>query len=78
MMVPLAFLLQRYVKNSEKSMKIVTTRKENLNIFLTTQGISIKFSVKMTIMKILKVTKTRASPSLSRRYIFEKTTGGTN
>ena len=59
-------------------MKIVTTRKENFNIFLTTQGISIKFSVKMTIMKILKVTKTRASTSLSRRYIFENTTGGTN
>ena len=41
-------------------MKIVTTRKENLNIFLTTQGISIKFSGKITIMKILKVTKNQS------------------
>ena len=38
-------------------MKIVNIDRENLHIFWTTSGVSMKFSVKMWLMIILKVTK---------------------
>ena len=52
-------------KKSEKLMKIVNTDGENLYIFWTAWGISMKFSGKMWLSIILKVTKkTKVSPSL--------------
>ena len=45
------------VKKSENSMKIVNAEGEKLHIFGTTRGISMKFSGKMFLMIILKITK---------------------
>ena len=45
------------VKKSENSMKIVNIEGEKLHIFGTTQGISMKFSGKIFLMIILKITK---------------------
>ena len=71
------FVRRKCHKNPEnqwKSMKIANINREILHNFSTTWGVSIKFSWKMWLMIILKITKNRVSPSL-RRYIFCKTTG---
>ena len=57
MLTLLVFLQQGNIKKSEKIMKIVNTDRENVHIFWTIWGLSIKFSGKMWIMIILKVTK---------------------
>ena len=57
MQMSLVSLQQGNVKKSEKSMEIVNIHGENLHIFWKTWGISIKFSAKMWIMLILKITK---------------------
>ena len=57
MLTLLVFLQQGNIKKSEKIMKIVNTDTENVHIFWTIWGLSIKFSGKMWIMIILKVTK---------------------
>ena len=44
-------------KNLKNLMKIVNTDEKNLHIFRTTRRISMKFSGKMCLMIILKVTK---------------------
>ena len=57
MLTLLVFLQQGNIKKSEKIMKVVNTDRENVHIFWTIWGLSIKFSGKMWIMIILKVTK---------------------
>ena len=50
-------LLQGNVKKPEKLMKIVNIDGENLHIFWTTRGISMKFPGKLWLIIILKVSK---------------------
>ena len=69
----LVYLQQGNVKKSKKLMKLANIDEENLHIFQTTLGISMKFSGKMCLMIILKVKKAGLY-SLSRKYIFKKTT----
>ena len=52
------FVTTKCKKKSGKLMKIVDIDGENLHIFWTTWGISMKLSGKMWLMMILKVTKT--------------------
>ena len=66
---------QKNPENQWKSMKIATVNREIIHNFWTTWGVSIKFSWKMWIMIILKVTKKTGFDPLFRRYIFCKTTG---
>ena len=51
-------------KKYEKLIKIVNINEENLHIFWTTWGISMKFSAKMCLTITLRLQKTRALPSL--------------
>ena len=57
MLTSLVCLQQGNVKKSKKFMKIVKIDEENLQIFQTTRGISMKFSEKMCLMIILKIKK---------------------
>ena len=57
-------------------MKIVDIDGENLHIFGTTWGISIKFSEKMWLMIILKVTKKQAFNRSLEDTFFKKPQGG--
>ena len=57
MLTSLVCLQQGNVEKSKKLMKIVNIDEENLQIFRTTQGISMKFSGKMYLMIILKIQK---------------------
>ena len=63
-----------YVKKSKKSTKVVNIEGKNIHIFWTTWGISTKFSGKMWLMIILKVSKNPGF-TLSLKHIFEKATG---
>ena len=72
MLTSLDCLQQGNVKKSKKFMKIVKIDEENLQIFQTTRGISMKFSGKMCLMIILKIKK--KSGPLSGKYSF----GGLN
>ena len=71
-----SFLCNKKMSKNQKNQRKVNIDGENLHLFWTTGGISMKFLGKMWLMIISKVTKTRSSPSLSRRYIFWKATGG--
>ena len=53
-------------------MKIVNTDKENLNMFPTPWGISIKFSEKMSLMMVLKVTKIKGFTHLLENAVLEQ------
>ena len=53
-------------------MKIANIDRENLHIFWTKWGISMKFSGNMWLMIILKVTKNPEFHSLFRRKILKK------
>ena len=66
MLTSLDCLQQGNVKKSKKFMKIVKIDEENLQIFQTTRGISMKFSGKMCLMIILKIKK--KSGPLSGKY----------
>ena len=57
MLTSLVSLQQENVKKSEKLMKIVNIEEENLHIFWTRWGISMKFPGKMSLTIILKVPK---------------------
>ena len=57
MLTSLLSLKQGNVKKSEKLMKTVNIEENHLHIFWTTWGISIKFSEKIWLKIILKVTK---------------------
>ena len=56
-------------------MKIVNTEGENIHIFWTAWGISIKFSGKKWLLIILKVKKKSGFHSLPRKNVVGKTTG---
>ena len=64
------------LKKSKKLMKIVDNDGENLHIFGTTWEISIKFSEKMWLMIILKVTKKQAFTRSLEDTFFKKPQGG--
>ena len=63
-------------KNQWKSMKIANIDREILHIFWTTWGISMKFSGKMWLMIILKVTKNQGFTLPLEDIFFEKPQGG--
>ena len=57
MLTSLVYMQQRGVKKPGNFIKIVNIDEENLHISWTTRGMSKKFSGKMYLMVILKVTK---------------------
>ena len=57
-------------------MKIANIDREILHIFWMTWGISMKFSAKMWLMKILKVTKNQGFTLSLEDTFFEKPRGG--
>ena len=75
MLISIVYLQQGNVKKSKKLIKLVNIEEGNFHISGTTSGISIKFSGRMCLLTILKVTKNRALP-LSRKYSFRKITMG--
>ena len=62
-------------KKSKKLTKVVNIEEENLHIFWTTKGISMKFTGKMWLMIISKVKKEGLHP-FSEKHIFGKSTEG--
>ena len=66
-------------KNPWKSMKIANIDRENFHIFWTTWGNSIKFSGKMWLILILKVTKKQGfTLSLEDTLLEKPQAGGSN
>ena len=63
-------------KNWWRLMKIANIDREILHIFWTTWGISMKFSGKMCLMIILKVTKNQGFTLSLEDTFFEKPQGG--
>ena len=59
-------------------MKIVDNDGENLHIFWTTWGISVKFSGEMWLMTILKVPKNQGFTLSLEDTFLEKPQGGSN
>ena len=53
-------------------MKIVNTDEENLNMLPTPGGTSIKFSEKMCLMMVLKVTKIKGFTPLLENAVLEQ------
>ena len=53
-------------------MKIVNADAENLNMFPTPWGISIKFSEKMCLMMVLKVAKIKGFAPLLENAVLEQ------
>ena len=74
-MTSLGSLLQGNVKKSGKLMKVVNIDGENLYIFRTTSGISKKFSGKVGLTIILKVTKNQGFTLSLEDMVSEKTKG---
>ena len=70
----LVYLQKGNVKKSKKLMKLAKIDEENLHIFQTTWGTLLKFSGKMCIIILLKVTKKQGFRKYCRKYSFEKTT----
>ena len=68
----LVSLQQVNVKKSGKLMKIANIDREILHNFWTTWGISMKFSGKMRLMIILKVTKSQGFTLSLEDTFFEK------
>ena len=58
-------------------MKIVNIDRESLHVFWTTWGISMRFSGKIWLMIILKVTKKQDFTLSLEDIFFEKPQGGT-
>ena len=71
-----SFMQQGNVKNSEKSTKIVNIEGEILHMFWTTWGMSMRFSGKMRLMIILKVTKKHGFSLSLENTFWEKPRGG--
>ena len=69
MQTSLVFLRQGNVKKFEKLMKIVNIEEKNLQIYWTSSGISMKFSGKLSLVIILKITKNQDS-TLSLKHTF--------
>ena len=75
MLTSLVYLKLANIKKSKVLIKIVNIDEKNLYIFLTTWGISMKFSGKVFLTIILKVAKNQGfSVSLQNAVISEKTT----
>ena len=75
------FVTRKCQKNPEKqwkSMKIPNTNTEILHNFWTTWEVSIKFSWKMWLMIILKVTKNQGFTLSLEDTFFAKAQGGSN
>ena len=73
MLASIVSLQQGKVRASEKSMKIVNIEGENLHVFWTIWGMSMKYSGKTWLMIILKVTKKQSlTLFLSRKHTFWK------
>ena len=70
--------MSKNLKNWWKLMKIANIDREILHNFWTTWGISMKFSGKMWLMIILKVTKNQGFTLSLEDAFFEKTQGGSN
>ena len=71
MLTSLVSLQQGNVKKSKKLMKIANFDEENLHIFWTSWGFFVKFSGKMWLMIVLKVTKNRASRFLWKTHFWK-------
>ena len=69
MLTSLVSLLSENVKKSEKLIKIVNIKEENIHIFWTNWGISLKFSGKILPMVILK-TKNNEGFTLSLKITY--------
>ena len=79
MLTSLVYLQWRNVKKSKKLLKLVNIDEENLHIFQTTWGISMKFSGKMCLVIILKVTKKKGfTPSLENTVLKKPQGAGQN
>ena len=79
MLTSLVSLLSGNVKKSEKLMKIVNIKEENLHIFWTNWGISLKFSGKILLMIILKTKKNEGfTLSLKIPYLEKPQRGRSN
>ena len=63
-------------KNPKELMKIANIDREILQTFWTTWGISMKFSWKMWLMIILKVTKSQGFTLSLENTFLEKPQGG--
>ena len=74
MLTSLVYLQKGDVKKSKKLMKLAKIDEENLHISQTTWGTLLKFSGKMCIIILLKVTKKQSFRKYCRKYSFEKTT----
>ena len=68
-------LQQGNVEKFEKLIKMVNIEEENLHIFWTSWGISMKVSGKMWVMRILKVTKKQGSILSLKNTFLEKPHG---
>ena len=60
----LIYLQQGNVKKSKKMMKWANIDEENLHVLLTTRGILMKFSRKISLMILLKATKKQGFTSI--------------
>ena len=76
MLTSLACLQQENVKKSRKLMKLANIDEENLHIFLATWGTLMKFSEKMCLIIILKVTKKQGFTSSVENTVLKKPQGG--
>ena len=68
--------MSKYPENRWKLMKIANTDTEILHNFWTFLGISMKFSRKILLMTILKVTKNQGFTLSLEDKFFEKPQGG--
>ena len=68
--------MSKNLKNWWKSMKIANIDREIPHIFWMTWGMSLKFSEKMYLMIILKVTKKQGFPLYLEDTFFKKPQGG--
>ena len=79
MLTSSVYLQWKNVKKSKQLMKLANIDKENLYIFQTTWGSSMKFSGKMCLVIILKVTKKQGfTPSLENTVLKKPQGGGQN
>ena len=76
MLTSSVYLQWRNVKKSKQLMKLANIDKENLHIFQTTWGSSMKFSGKMCLVIILKVTKKQGFTTSLENTVLKKPQGG--
>ena len=74
-MTSLVSLQQGNVKKYKKMTKIVNIEEENLRVFWTCRGISMKFSRKMWLNDNIKSHEKPGLHPFSEKHMFGKTTG---